>query len=280
MIIHFSLVTYFHSLLDIDPLLNSLNSLNSLILDNNLHGHIITLSVFDNSATPLFCENQLRSLLSPLIQLYYHTTDRNIGFGAGHNYNFYFIDDFIESNSASEAAFFIPINPDISFDSSSFLPLLAWFAESPNPCCSPLVLNNNNQVQMSAKHNPTFLSLLAGRFSILRFIPYISKYMQWHCHSFCDYYNEIIEAEYLSGCIMLIKYDAYLAVGGFGGQYFLHLEDADITRKLSVLGPCVHNPIGVVSHAWARGSHKNLVQMFLLLKSYFAYVRTWGFRLL
>jgi len=74
----------------------------------------------------------------------------------------------------------------------------------------------------------------------------------------------------------LIPSWAYIKVGGFSEQYFLHFEDADIVRKLSMYGYTKHVPLGRVTHGWARGSHTSPSQILSLMRSYLIYSIIWG----
>jgi GT2 family glycosyltransferase len=143
-------------------------------------------------------------------------------------------------------------------------------------CVAPLVLGSRGSVQYSVKHNPTFLSLLIGRLYVLRRISFLEAYDRWHRNLACDYRRSLIESPYLSGCFLVIPSSYYSRVGGFCEKYFLHLEDADIVRRLSLLGRCLHNPVGVVVHQWARGSHKSLSQTLYLFRSIVVYMCNWG----
>ena len=52
----------------------------------------------------------------------------------------------------------------------------------------------------------------------------------------------IFESQYLSGCFLVIKANIFDQINGFDERYFLHFEDADITRELSKIGKCIHFP--------------------------------------
>ena len=77
---------------------------------------------------------------------------------------------------------------------------------------------------------------------------------------------------------MIIRFNAFLSIGGFDERFFLYLEDADLTRRLSVIGRCVHLPIASVFHAWGKGSYKNIRLMLVNIHSAYLYFRIWGFR--
>jgi GT2 family glycosyltransferase len=264
----FSLVLYRHSFDSITPLLHSIQKLSSCASQ-----YSFDLAIYN--ACPHASDDPTPSRVSAILttpKLIYQYGG-NIGFGSANNRNF-------SSSTPNETFLFIVVNPDICFEPSSLLPLLDWTTSNPRiACASPLILNPCGNVQHSAKHNPTLLSLLLGRLSFLTLIPAFDQYDRWHRHLDSSYTSQRIECTYLSGCFLVIPSYYYRSVGGFNEKYFLHLEDADIVRKLSRHGPCIHNPVGSVTHLWARGSHSSLRQMLHLAYSLFVYSMTWGMRI-
>jgi len=265
----FSCVLYNHSVSCIEPLLSSLGSLSTAYpsLDCKLLLYDASRSGFDDPEV-----QHLKTLASP-VNIYYYSGP-NIGYGLANNNNFARIiedDPFI----------FVIVNPDVFFSPQSLYPLLEWTLSNPSvSCAAPLVVNQFDQVQFSAKRNPTFLSLLLGRFSALERFTYFRSYVQWHKNLDRDYLSETFASTYLSGCFLLIPDIYYRQVGGFSSSFFLHLEDADLVRRLSAVGQTLHNPLGKVVHLWSRGSHKSLRQIWFLFISYIQYVKVWKFNLI
>jgi GT2 family glycosyltransferase len=197
----------------------------------------------------------------------------NVGFASANNFNACFL-----LYDLSEL--FVVVNPDTSFFSSELAPLLYWVLDHKKvSCAAPLVINPGGATQCSAKHNPTFLSLLLGRLPALTALPFFASYDFWHRNLGSCYEKDVISSTYLSGCFLVIPSLSFREVGGFSASYFLHLEDADIVRRLSGVGLTVHNPVGKVSHRWARGSHKSLFQTLHLLRSIVVYAFSWGMNL-
>lgn len=263
----FSLVLYHHSFKSIAPLLYSIGRLR-----DSCGKHSVYLNIYN--ACPHVSDDpspsRVRSVLGSTLLAYAYAD--NIGFGAANNRNFL-------SSDFKEDFLFIVANPDTSFDPSSLLPLLDWVVDNPQvSCAAPLVLNPEGGIQFSAKHNLTLLSLLLGRFPWLKCLSIFDQYDAWHRNLGKDYTRNVIQSTYLSGCFLVIPSIFYSRVQGFSEKYFLHLEDADIVRRLSHHGHCLHNPVGSVVHEWARGSHRSLSQTFHLIYSFILYVRFWGFR--
>ena len=265
----FSLVLFRNSIEQISPLLFSVAAL-SAFQDSTF---CVDLYICDNSVTndTIFFDDIGFALGS--MSFTYALNSSNIGFGLGNNINF-------QSANLSDNDIFIVVNPDTYFEASQLAPLLLWVVHNKNiSCAAPLLLNPSGSIQYSAKKNPTLLSLALGRLRFFCNIPILSKYDRWHKNMTHDYCSDCFESSYLSGSFLVIPSWAYRRINGFSAKYFLHLEDADIVRRLSLVGLTVHNPIGKVVHLWARGSHKSLSQTIHLLHSIFTYFSIWGFRL-
>ena len=265
----FSLVLYKHNIDIIEPLLTSISVLSWHIeVAFGVELYVSDNSPEGNSSLLTGIKHELGS-----IPCYYFHNSSNIGFGLANNRNY-------EAPRLSEDDLFIVANPDTYFDATQLADLLQWVVHNKNiSCAAPLLLNPGGSVQYSAKKNPTLLSLALGRLRFLCNLPILSKYDKWHKNMSHDYCSDCFESSYLSGSFLVIPSWAYRRVNGFSAKYFLHLEDADIVRRLSLVGSTVHNPIGKVVHLWARGSHKSLVQTIHLLHSMFTYFSIWGFRL-
>ena len=82
-------------------------------------------------------------------------------------------------------------------------------------------------------------------------------------------YLEDFEACYLSGCCMIIPTNFFIKVSGFDENFFLYLEDADLTRKLSSVGRCLHYSNSYINHNWGRGNYKSLKLMIVNIVSAF-----------
>ena len=262
----FSLVTYFHPLHAITPLLNSLNALAKDC------PYTIHLRILENSSSYLSFVS-LKSVISEKINLSFFRSVDNLGFGTGHNFN-------LLSQLSFDDSCFIIVNPDISFQDYEVASLIHWFRSNPGySCVSPLIMLPNGNIQYTAKRNPSLLSLFLGftglyKYSFLPFSDFYSNYL----NLYSNYTTDVIHCPYLSGCFLLIKPSSFKAISGFDQKYFLHLEDADIVRSLSSLGKTAHIPWFRVHHLWARGSHNSLMQIICVLKSMIIYFGKWGFR--
>ena len=78
---------------------------------------------------------------------------------------------------------------------------------------------------------------------------------------------------------MFIKTSSFLQVGGFDERYFLYLEDADLSRTLSLIGKCIHVPFAAVYHGWGKGNYRSFYLTFVNIVSAYQYFMKWGWQL-
>ena len=264
--VYFSLVTYKHSLSDIEPLLTSLTKLKET--SSSRYEYYLCIHENKSSNSLLSAESVSRYCNLPVL----YSSSANVGFGAANNINF--------AKIASKDSYFVVVNPDVEFIN---VPLWILFdfmrAHTSIVAVSPRIVDAYGNTQFSAKTDPSFLSLLLGRLSLLQRLPFFSSYYCAHINLNLNYTTTLIPCNYLSGCFLVMRSSTYKTVNGFDERFFLHLEDADLSKRLCMHGYLVHLPIVTVVHRWARGSHKSLFQTICLFKSYLYFVSKWGFKL-
>lgn len=171
------------------------------------------------------------------------------------------------------------LNTDLSWQPGCLETLLAWLNEHPHVVLAvPEIQSPEGETQKLCKQNPTILALLSRRF-IPETVkpPWLKRYDRWYTMESADYTN-VFESPYLSGCCMVMRYNAFQKVGGFDENFFLYLEDADLTRRMGMLGKTAHVPICTVFHHWGRGNHHSTRLTLVNMHSAWLYFRKWGFR--
>lgn len=234
------------------------------------------------SASP-FCESVVVLDNSPIRQfewtthlsdkiLYIHFSGSNLGYGRAHN-----VARFLCSSS-----YHLFLNPDIVFFDGSTLPkLLALMGECPDlALIQPQIMDPcGTVIQRLCKRDPTLLAQVGrGMFPAL-YKMILTQYNDWYEMSDVAYASLPVESSYLSGCFMLCRRSCLDQVDWFDPRFFMYLEDADLTRRLSFVGRCVHEPRVRVGHLWGRGSHRSLRLKLVAIASYFRYASKWGCRL-
>ncbi len=266
----FSIVLYKTPKEDIKNIISSIQNFKQSKYSIKINDLNLNILFFDN----YFKSNYGFIFKNNFININYYKSDINLGYGSAHNKNFSKIKnkkDFL----------FITLNPDISFHPKDIYPLFDYAINKKDTygCLAPLILLNNNKVQYSAKKNPTIIDLIISRFIFLQKISFFKKRFYYYINHHKDYYKDIISCPYLSGCFILFPSEIYKKIEGFSSEYFLHLEDADITRKCSLINDCLHIPQARIKHQRGRGSHRSFTQQLHLIKSIFIYFKKWGLAL-
>lgn len=197
---------------------------------------------------------------------------KNLGYGRAINRLLTYIDPIPPYIGA--------LNTDLTWQPGTFERLLEWLEANQGVSLAvPQIIDPGNSISKLCKRAPTVLALFSRRFwpQWLK-TPRLRQYDRWFCmHD--NNYNQVFDVPYLSGCCMLMQARHFQAVGGFDERYFLYLEDADLTRKLSSIGRCVHLPVSSVMHSWGRGNYKSLKLMAVNVMSAWHYFFKWGLKL-
>jgi GT2 family glycosyltransferase len=174
-------------------------------------------------------------------------TEGNPGFAAGVN----------RAAHASRGKYLLLLNPDSVLHGRAILQLAAWFDDHPRVgAVGPLVLNPDGSVQASARRFPNFTTGVAGRSSWLT-----RRWPQnrWSRGNLVapEESGAPIEVDWVSGACMMIRREAFDAVGGFDEGFFLYWEDADFCFRLKRAGwSVVYHPGGRVTHLAGRSSSR------------------------
>ncbi|GAU77788.1 glycosyltransferase family 2 protein [Fusibacter sp. 3D3] len=221
---------------------------------------IMDVYVVDNCSTDNtknVVENEFPSV--KLLKLEY-----NIGFGAGHNK--------IIMNLNTKYHFIV--NPDIHFEPNLIEDLLDYMDENEDICMvTPKILNPDGTEQFLPKLNPKIRYFLGGRFEKYGFVfeKWRSEYTRKN-----EMISEPTDIEFSTGCFMMSRTNALRAVKGFDERYFLHFEDADLSRMLVKEGRLIFNPNFTVTHLWKRDNVKSKKIFLIALNSMMKYFIKWG----
>lgn len=245
-----SLVLYNNSLSDILEVINSF-----FRSKNNCQLYII-----DNSDKSNFSE------LSNLDRIHYIKTNKNLGFGAGHNIA---INQIIQDESSR---YHFILNPDISFKSGTLENLIeVMLKDEKIGIVSPKIINSTGNQEFLCKLIPTPMDLL------IRLTPYT-----WFRSSKDRFqlkeldYNKPINAPYLSGCFMLLDLYKIKNVGVFDEQFFMYPEDIDLTRRMNEKYSTIYWPKENIIHQHAKASFKSLKMFRIHTINMIKYFNKWG----
>lgn len=192
-------------------------------------------------------------------------TKQNKGFGYGHN----------TILNKLNSKYHLVINPDISLEDGQIDLMIGYMNENPQiGLLSPLIVSPDQSIQYLCKKNPTVFDMFIRRVS-----PKIFPKRQEEYILKSTGYNKIMEIDYASGCFMVFNTMVFKNINGFDDNFFMYLEDADITRRVNKTSKAVFYPQARVIHAWERGSHKSLKLGLITIKSMSVYFKKWGLKL-
>jgi N-acetylglucosaminyl-diphospho-decaprenol L-rhamnosyltransferase len=121
----------------------------------------------------------------------------------------------------------------------------------------PRILDEDGGVQGSVRGDPTLLTGLFGRTTLLTRLLPRSRLARHNVRVGLEtgVPGASFVTDWLSGAAMLIRRPAFQAVGGFDERYFLYWEDADLCRRLRRAGYSIrHVPLAAVIHTGGRSS--------------------------
>lgn len=232
------------------------------ILNNSLD---INLILVDNSPTP-----QL-DISKDYPNIEYIFNPSNTGYGAGHNIA-------IKRSIMYNSEFHLVINPDVYFSSGNLEKILDFMIKNVNiGLLMPKVLYPDNSIQYLCKKSPSLITM----FLRADIFPGLKKYFVDKLNFFeyrdHDYNKIIFNVSYLSGCFMFMRTSEIKKVGLFDERFFLHFEDADLSRRFYLYSKTVYFPMSTVYHHHAALTHKSLKYKLITISSGFKYFYKWYF---
>jgi GT2 family glycosyltransferase len=208
------------------------------------------------------------------------STPKNLGYGTAVNWAVSSLTAEAERQKRQAPTWVAAMNTDLSWEPGSFERLLRWLATREDVVLVvPQILNPSGEVERLCKTNPSVLALISRRFIPNKLKPQWLRKIDTEFTMSNHSLDHEMDVEYLSGCCMIIRRSAFIAINGFDERFFLYLEDADISRSLKRIGRCLHSPIMQVIHSWGRGNHYSLRLTFVNIQSVWKYFRKWGWRL-
>ena len=152
--------------------------------------------------------------------------EENVGFGRGIN----------QAIAACTADRVLIMNPDCHLCSGALTRLTAILdADQQCAVVAPRILNPDGTPQGNARGDPDMLTGLFGRTGALRqTLPGLGVAQRNVITATAN--DESITVDWVSGACMLVRREAFAAVGGFDERYFMYWEDADLCRRLRLRG--------------------------------------------
>jgi len=171
--------------------------------------------VVDNDSSDGTAELLLQR--EPAIELV--ALEENIGFGAAVN----------RGVAAGNADSVLLLNPDAVIDSVALGRLRSALAADPQlAAAGPRIRDDSGRLELSSGR--TMSPINEAGFKLVETLRRIGLVERW----LESRHDEDRETVALSGACMLLRRDAFEAVGGFDERFFLYGEDVDLCRRLTV----------------------------------------------
>ena len=218
-----------------------------------------TLYVVDNSRAPLQHE------LFGHLRVNYHFAGRNLGFGSANNKIF--------AQLPPQSDVHLLLNPDVEFGSTVLSTLMQRMQEEGDiGAIMPRIVYPNGELQHVGRLLPTPIAV-ARRFVPLKMLrDRVNRRHELHGLR----QDRPSDIPCLSGCFMLIRTALLRRLGGFDERYFMYMEDIDLIRRIGDVARTVYEPSVMVTHGYARASHRNRRAFVHHARSAALYFNKWG----
>jgi N-acetylglucosaminyl-diphospho-decaprenol L-rhamnosyltransferase len=179
----------------------------------------VAVTVVDNESS----DGSLASVAGlPLRAL---ASGRNGGFGFGCNLG----------AADGRAPYLLFVNPDATIDRQTLDVLVAELEADPGlAAAGPRILDSDGSLQRTQRNYPRLRSTWAQTLFVHRIAPRA----RWADEVIWDAaaYERAGSPDWLSGACLLVRREAFEAVGGFDERFFLYCEDIDLCRRLRQAG--------------------------------------------
>jgi N-acetylglucosaminyl-diphospho-decaprenol L-rhamnosyltransferase len=146
------------------------------------------------------------------------------------------------------------LNPDCLVAPGFLDPLLDELDRCPRRAAvAPCVLNEDGSPQGNARGDPTMMTGLFGRSTLLTGLFPSARLARRNV--VLPESQAAASVDWVSGSCVLVQREAFKAIGGFDERYFLYWEDADLCRRLRNAGWSIRfRPEARIIHVGARSS--------------------------
>lgn len=222
----------------------------------------VKLYLIDNSSN-----NDLKELMKIDNRIEYIFNNANLGYGAGHNIA-------MKKTIEEGITYHVVLNPDLYFETNVLEELFKYMEIHQDiGHIMPKVLYPNGENQNLCKLLPSPLDLFARRFIPIK--SYVDKINNRYELNFFNY-NEIVQIPFLSGCFMFLRTGILKQNCLFDDNFFMYLEDADLTRRISRISKTIYYPKVSIYHEYQRGAHNNKKLLWIFIQSTFIYFKKYG----
>lgn len=193
----------------------------------------------------------------------------NVGYGRGHNL----------ALLKAQTDYHLILNPDVTLSDDTLSHGLRFIAAHPEiAALSPAMVGEDGGKQFGCKRFPSVFDFLlrgfAPTFIKRRFATRLAHYEMQDLSDFAP----STDVPIISGCFMLCRTKALLAVNGFDERYFLYFEDFDLSLRLHKQGALAYLPAMKIVHLGGNSAKKGLRHIGMFARSGIRFYNTHGWR--
>ncbi len=199
-------------------------------------------------------------------EIEYMFVGKNIGFGSAHNK--------VIPKIKNLSCYHLVLNPDVTFTSDIITKLIQKIDEDEKlVLISPKVLFPNGKDQYTSRRYPTLSELIIRRLPFFNALfPYVIEKGEYRNRDL----SQSFHPDFMHGCFLLFKTEAFVKLKGFDERYFLYMEDVDICKKLDAQGlKKLYYPEVKIVHVLKKRSIKNFKLFTFHTISVFQYFYKW-----
>lgn len=229
-----------------------------------------TVIIIDNNPSGGYKEKILSFLDINSLNYRYLESSVNGGYGHGHN----------QAIISGDSDFHLICNPDIEFFEDTIKVGVDAFNNNPSVVLlTPAVTGKDGSRQYLCKRNPQLLHLFLRRFAPnLIKNTFFKSYLERYEYKDYSYDKKIFNVPFCTGCFMFFRTNILKQLKGFDENFFMYLEDADLSRRALRLGETLYLPSFKVIHRWERGSYNSKKLRNVAIRSAFYYSKKWFLR--
>ena len=256
---------------DLNILIRTLNSLKIACKHSYINLNVLSeLDLIDNNPLYKNKENILSGLLEiqnkTFLKVKFINSPKNGGYGYGNNLS-------IKRDSFSD--FHLILNPDVLLSINSITNAIKYMVNNKNVgLITPHVTGLDKTFHFTCKKNPTLFDMIIRGVPGLKLV-FSKRNAEYEMRNL-NFSNIIKQINFPTGCFMFFRSSILREIGGFDERFFLHYEDADIGRRVSIVSQCVYLPTVKIKHIWARETHKNIKMRIITVISGIKYFIKWG----
>lgn len=265
-----SIVTYNHSLYDIEQALTSLlqsDVSHVFIIDHSDKGSKefeAELTAFGKDIVSNNPEISHKCRTGRLTVTYHK--HENIGYGGGHNVA-------IRMAADARSKYHVVVNPDVCFEKDVISSMRDYMDSHEDVGqMMPKVLFPDGTIQRLCKLLPTPFDMI----SRLCLPPFINGRRNNRYELRKSGYDKIMNVPYLSGCFMFFRMSALEKVGLFDEDFFMYSEDIDMTRRMHRQYKTLFFPHVTIYHKFSRASRHSIKLLYIHIKNIFMYFNKYG----